>query len=74
MSAAWGQIIMASAFLLIATALRIWAARKYVKVREHVENTELQEAWDALLGSSNAILMLLIMSLVWIANDALEKI
>ncbi len=74
MNAAWGQIILASVFLLTVVILRIWAARKYAKVRERIENTDLQEVYDAILAAGNASFIFLIMTLVWIANEAFAKI
>ena len=70
MSLACGQLIVASTFLVTATALRIWAARRYAKVKEAIENSEFREAYDALRASSDTAFIFLIMTLVWIANQA----
>lgn len=74
MSRAWGQIILATVFMLTVVALRIRAARKYAKVRKRIENTDLQEAYDAMSASGNTSFIFLIMTLVWIANEAWSKI
>jgi len=74
MNGAWGQLILAMVFMLTAVALRILAARKYAKVRERIENTDLQEAYEAVLASGNISFVFLVMTLVWIANEAWAKI
>lgn len=67
---AWGQLVGATAFLMTAVALRIWAARECAKVSEGIEGSELREAFDALRASSGTAFIFLIMALVWIANQA----
>ena len=74
MIVAWTQLVVATAFLGIAIALRIWAARKYAKVREGIESSEFQEAFNALRASSDTAFMFLIMTLVWMANQAWSRL
>ncbi len=74
MIVAWGQVVATTAFLIIAVALRIWAARRYRKVRERIEHSEFRDAYDALRASSDAAFIFLIMTLVWIVNQAWSRL
>ncbi|MBM2829321.1 MAG: hypothetical protein HW411_111 [Gammaproteobacteria bacterium] len=74
MNVAWGEIILVTCFMATAIALRIWAAHKYVKVKDQIENSGLQEAYDALHAFSDTTFIFLIMALAWIANEALSRL
>lgn len=74
MSVAWANLGIATVFLVTATALRIWAARRYARVRERIESSEVREAYDALRASSDATFIFLIMTIVWVANQAISRL
>lgn len=73
-TAAWGQIILATAFLSVVVGLRIWAARKYAKVRERIDNSEFREAYNALSAAGDTAFTLLVIVLVWVATSAWTRL
>ena len=73
-TAAWGQIILATAFMAVVVGLRIWAARKYGKVRERIDNSEFGEAYNALSTAGDTAFLLLIIVLVWVATGAWSRL
>lgn len=71
---AWGQIILAAVFMAAVVVLRIWAARKYARVRERVENSEFREAYNALSAAGDTAFVFLVITLVWVATDAWSRL
>lgn len=74
MRAEIGEVILTLAFMMTSVGLKLWAHRKFVKVKGRVTDPEFLEAYDALRTASDVAFIFLILSLAWLANSAWSKL
>lgn len=74
MRAEIGEVVLTFTFMITAVGLRIWAHRKFVRVKGRVSDAEFMAAYDALRTASDVAFTFLILSLAWIANSAWSKL